>query len=86
MKRLDPSEYPANCFYHIAAINKELDNIASLEKLKADVDSAGCEDDIDELLVIKDRRIVELCEWVEVQLRETIQTSKKRILLPFEPH
>jgi len=32
MKRLDPSEYPANCFYHIAAINKELDNIASLEK------------------------------------------------------
>ncbi|MCF7960771.1 MAG: hypothetical protein K9M08_08505 [Pirellula sp.] len=84
-QRLDPFEYPANCVHHIAAINIELANIATLERLKAGpyADSA---DDIDELLAIKDRRIIELCEWVEVQLRETIRTSKKRILKQFEPH
>lgn len=86
MKRLDPLEYPANCFYHIKAINKELANIATLERLRAVPSYADSEDDIDELLEIKHKRISDLCRWVAVELRETIQTSKKWVLKKFEPH
>jgi hypothetical protein len=86
MKRLDPFEYPANCVHHIAAINKELANIATLERLRSEPTFAGSEDDIDELLAIKDQRISDLCRWVVVELRECIQTSKKWVLEKFEPH
>ena len=63
-QRLDPFVYPANCVHHIAAINIELANIATLERLRSEPTFAGSEDDIDELLAIKDKRISDLCKWV----------------------
>lgn len=82
---LDPTEYPENCFHHIVAINRELANIATLERLKRGpyADSA---DDIDELISMKDQRISDLCRWVEIEVRESILERKKTILLPFVPH
>ena len=82
---LDTKEYPENCFHHIVAINRELENIATLERLKRGP-YADSEDLIDELICGKNQRIIDLCEWVAVEVRESIVNSKRLLLEPFLPN
>ena len=74
---LNPSDYPDNCFYHIVAINKELASIATLERLKRGSYSDSA-DDFDELISLKNQRIIDLCEWVEIEVRKSIFSKRLR--------
>ena len=85
MSRLDPNEYPDHCFHQIVAINKELENIETLERLKAGP-YADCADLLDELICGKNQRITDLAEWVAIEVRESIRRSKRLLLEPFLPH
>ena len=82
---LYPHEYPAHCYYQIGAINKELAQIETLERLKAGPYS-DCADLLDERIARKNQRITALAEWVAIEVRESINSKKKWLLKPFKPH
>lgn len=82
---LYPHEYPDHCYGQIVAINKELANIETLERLKAGPYS-DCADLLDELISNKNQRITDLAERVALEVRVSINSRKKWLLKPFEPH
>ena len=82
---LYPHEYPDHCYGQIVAINRELENIEMLERLK-EGPYADCADLLDELIANKNQRITALAERVASEVRESINSKKKWLLKPFEPH